>query len=182
MEWWEGVKNAIDFVEVLKYSTLIGLFFLALFGFLKFFLRKELRLYKNLQRTIFFIAPSDGSGVIHGKEMNMEIERLKDSKFFNVSDRVSDYRNFNPQDGHGLVVLGYDKNMVGLDDILTKVKNLQIPLIVYTYGENALALNPADKEKFDSYPWALFANFKLTLMNSIFTTLATYSYGKRECK
>lgn len=155
---------------------------IAVFGFLRHFFRKELRLYRNLKRPIVVITPSDQQGKIRGKEMDLEIEKLRENKFFNVPDSSTDYKNFNPLNDYCLVVMGYDKNMVGLDEILSKIKNLQIPLIVYTYGENVTALNPNDKTKLDSYPWTLFANFRLTLINSIFNTLATYPYGKRKNK
>lgn len=178
----DNFTTALDFYDLLE--VLVGLFmFLGLlFSFFRHFFRKEWRLYKNLQRPIMIITPSNSGGLIAGKGMELEIEKLKENKFFNISKKFSDYRNFDPQDNYCLVVLGYDKGMIGLDEILGKIKDLQIPLIVYTYGENTTALNSVDKEKFDSYPWTLFANFRLTLINSIFNTLATYPYGKRKNK
>lgn len=169
-----------DLYDFLKF-TFWGVVLLGVaLSFLRHFIRKEWRLYKNLQREIMIITPSNAAGSISGKGMELEIEKLEESNLFNISKKVPDYRNFNPQDNHCLVILGYDKTMDGIDEILTKIKNLQIPLIVYTYGENVTALNPVDKIKIDNYPWALFANFKLTLLNSVFNTLATYPYGKRK--
>lgn len=178
----EKISNATTIIEIGKYVIGGLILILAVWKFLWHFIQKELRLYRNLKRPIIVIAPSDNQGKIRGKEMEMEIEKLRDNKLFNVYEGTTDYRNFDPQNDYCLVVLGYDKNMIGLDEILSKVKNLQIPLIVYTYGENVMALNPDDKSKLDSYPWTLFANFRLTLINSIFNTLATYPYGKRSNK
>jgi hypothetical protein len=180
MQNFKNLSLVFDIRDLIYAVIGLIIFLVALFSFLKHFLRKEIRLYKNLRRPIVIITPSDEQGKIRGTEMEMEIEKLRENKLFNVSDETTDYKNFNPQNDYCLVVLGYDKKMVGLDEILSKVKNLQIPLIVYTYGENVTALNPEDKTKFDSYPWVLFANFRLTLINSVFNTLATYPYGKRK--
>lgn len=178
----EKIGNASTIIEIGKYIIGGLLISLAIWKFVWHFLQKELRLYRNLKRPIIVITPSDKQGKIRGKEMEIEIEKLKENKLFNVFNGSTDYKNFNPKNDYCLVVLGYDKNMIGLDEILTKINNLQIPLIVYTYGENVTALNPEDKVKFDNYPWTLFANFKLTLINSIFNTLATYPYGKGKNK
>lgn len=183
MESLNNFTLALDIYDLLKFTFIIILFLGVLYSFLRHFIRKEWRLYKNLQRPIMIITPSDNKGSIKGKGMELEIEKLRENKLFNISEKMTDYRNFNPQDDYCLVILGYDKSMIGLDEILTKIKNLQIPLIVYTYGENNItALSADDKVKLDTYPWMLFANFSLTLMNSVFNTLATYPYGKRKNK
>ncbi|MFZ2188349.1 MAG: hypothetical protein WAV73_02175 [Candidatus Moraniibacteriota bacterium] len=178
----DKISFASLLIEIIKFAIFAVVALVAGWQFSVHFFRKEHRLYKNLKRPIVIITPSDNTGEIRGKEMKMEIEKLKENNLFNVSEQMTDYKNFNPQNDHCLVILGYDKNMIGLDDVLNKIKMLQIPLIVYTYGENTNALDLDDKAKLDSYPWMIIANFKLTLINSIFNTLATYPYGKRKNK
>lgn len=147
--------------------------------FLRWFLKKERRLYRNLKRPIMMITPTDMSnGQIPGKEMRLERNLLRRNGFLKLDSSVTDYRSFDPRDNHCLVILGYDPKMAGLDEILQKVKQLQIPLIIYTFGENN-AISNGHKEKFDTYPLTLYANFQLTLMNHIFSTLAVYPYDKK---
>lgn len=126
------------------------------------------------------ITPTDERNAqIPGKEMRIERDMLARNGFLRMHNGLSDYRSFNPNNRHCVLVLGYDQKMSGLDDVLTKVKNLQIPLIVYTYGENN-ALSAEHRQKFESYPLTIFANFQLTLMNHIFSTLAVYPYDDKK--
>ncbi|MCK6560469.1 hypothetical protein HUU39_17915 [candidate division KSB1 bacterium] len=150
------------------------------FLFMKWFLRKELRLYRNLKRPVMIITPSNSQGVkIESTEMELETRMLVKNGFFRIDNESTDFRSFNPRSNHCLVVLGYHPDMHGLDEVLTKVKMLQIPLIVFTYGKNINAIAQRDKTKLDSYPLTLYANFQLTLLNHIFTTLATYPYEQK---
>lgn len=147
--------------------------------FMRWFWRKQFRLYRNLKRPIMIITPTDERNAqIAGKEMNIERNTLTQNRFLKIDDTVTDYRSFNPNNKHCIVVLGYDPEMAGLDDVLNKVKALQIPLIVYTFGENN-AIGDEHKPKFATYPLTLYANFQLTLMNHIFSTLAVYPYDKK---
>lgn len=149
--------------------------------FLRRFLKKERRLYRNLKRPIMIITPTDESnGQIRGKEMLIERDLLTRNGFLKLDGAVSDYRSFNPLNNHCLVVLGYDSNMVGLGEVLQKVKQLQIPLIVYTYNTNVGVISDGHKQLFDSYPLTIYANFQLTLINHIFATLAVYPYDDKK--
>ncbi len=126
------------------------------------------------------ITPTDKSNCqIRGKEIRIERDLLVRNEFLKLDSAVTDYRSFNPQNNHCLVVLGYDSKMGGLDEVLQKVKHSQIPLIVYTYGENIGVISDDHKELFDTYPLTIYANFQLTLLNHIFTTLAVYRYDKK---
>ncbi len=104
----------------------------------------------------------------------MEIQLLRNNGFLNVSSQPSDYRSFNPVGKHCIVVLGYKEGMAGLDDVIARIKTNHVPLVVYTYGDNDIAT--ADKSKFVDYPYTLYANFPLSLLNHIFSTVASYPY------
>jgi len=146
----------------------------------RWFWRTQRRLYRNLKRPVLIITPTDSQGgKIHGTEMEVEKKFLSDNGFLNIDDGPTDYRSFNPNHNHCVVVLGYHPNMQGLDEVLMKVKNSQVPLIVYTFGKNINVISETDKNKLDTYPLTLYANFQLTLANHIFTTLATYPYDQK---
>ena len=109
--------------------------------------------------------------------MRNEIKLLKDNGFLNINDEAGDFRSFDPSGRHCVVVLGYKQGMDGLDDVLNRMKSNHIPLIVYTYGNNTVA--GPDKSLLDGYPYALYANFPLTLLNHIFATVASYPYASK---
>lgn len=126
------------------------------------------------------ITPTDKHNAqVLGKEMKVERNMLARNGFLKLDDRVTDYRSFDPQNNHCIVVLGYDPNMIGFDEVLNKVKHLQIPLIVYTFNKNVGVISSEHKQKLNSYPLTLYANFQLTLMNHIFATLGVYPYDKK---
>ena len=116
-------------------------------GFMHWFWRKQWRFHKNLRRPIMMITPTGPKGEkIPATEMELERKMLRDNGFLNIDDQVTDYRSFSPTSNHCLVVLGYHKDMQGLDDVLTKVKNLDVPIIIYTYGENSDAIAENHKD------------------------------------
>lgn len=150
------------------------------FAFMRWFWRKQWRLHKNLKRPIMMITPTGmGDEKIPGTEMELERKLLKDNGFLNIEDGVTDYRSFSPPSNHCLVVIGYHPDMQGLDDVIMKINNLQIPVIIYTYGKNIDAISENHKNLLKTYPYILYANFQLTLMNHIFCTLASYPYDKK---
>lgn len=168
--------NIFDYKDIAEIALKVIGAIVILYAFVAYFLRKEIRLFLNLRRPIFFIIPKKGGSKVPAKEMEMEIDAIKKNGFFKVSTEVNDYQAFSPQKKYGLVVLGYDREMDGFDEIMSKVKQIQCPLIVYTYGKNTGEIMPEHLAVLNGYPWALISNFKLTLVNSVFTTLATFSY------
>lgn len=176
-------------IQILSNLSLVNWIILSAFYFLtviistslfsRCFLRRQWRFYKNLKRSVFIITPTDAIGSkIARTEMDLERKMLKQNGFLKIDDDVTDYRTFNPNNNHCIVVVGYHQNMKGLDEILIKVKYLQIPLIIYTYGENISVISESDKDKMGTYPLTIYANFQLTLLNQIFATLATFPYQK----
>ena len=108
--------------------------------------------------------------------MKAEIQLLHANGFLNVSKRSGDYRTFNPIGQHSIVVIGYKPGIDGLADLLNRIKTNHVPLVVYTYGNNAVS--GTDKVLLEQYPYTLYANFPLTLLNHIFATVASYPYER----
>lgn len=147
--------------------------------FAKWVLCKQWKLYKNLKRPVIILTPiSEDRAPIVGGEMKNEISLLKSSGLLNISSADTNYQAFDPTGRHCVVVLGYMPGMAGLEDMMTRMKNNHVPLVVYTYGKNT-AVQGRDKELFDQYPYVLYANFPLTLLNHIFSTVASYPYDRK---
>jgi len=112
---------------------------------------------------------------VPGSDLSSEYQLIKDNGVLNVH-APSDTSTFNPARNHCIVVVGYRPGMLGLDDLLARIKSNHVPLIIYTYGNTAVV--PTDKTKLDSYPYILMANFKLTLLNHIFSTVSSFPYAR----
>lgn len=148
-----------------------------IFGFIRWLLRKELRLYKGLRRPIIILRPINSRGEkIPGTEMDSEIELLKGNELLNIDSTIPSYRDFDPSLSNGIVVIGYHSDMTGLGDLLQVLRNMRAPLVVYTFGENVNAIKKEDKEQLATYPFTTYANFQLTLINQIFATAASFPF------
>lgn len=153
-----------------------GSHLLAYLAYTRWVLRRSWRLHQHLKRPIVLLQPINAAGdLMPGGDLSQVLRLLKKDGFLNVQDGVRDYRSFEPGEGHCLVVLGYQPGMAGIEDLLARIKTKHVPLLVYTYGSNAVS--GPDKVALDSYPYTLYANFPLTLLNSIFSTVASYPYG-----
>jgi uncharacterized SAM-binding protein YcdF (DUF218 family) len=149
------------------------------YGFVCWFFRRQWQLYRNLKRPIVLLTPIDSQGRrIDGTEMNEELRLLRSNQFLNVTPETTDYRSYDPSGTHSIVVLGYHQNMHGLKDLLGRIKTHHVPLLVYTYGKNIGVIKDEHKHLLDEYPYTLIANFKMTLMNHIFATVASFPYSK----
>ncbi|SYZ71959.1 hypothetical protein TRIP_C20074 [Candidatus Zixiibacteriota bacterium] len=174
--------SALSTLSLLQWTILaiiwLGTNVLIYGAFAKWIFRRQWRLYRNLKRPVIVLIPTMNSGqMIPGGEMKSEIQLLKTNKLLNIAEEPQEYRTFNPSEKHCVVVIGYKPGMEGLPDILSRVKSNHVPLIVYTYGNNAVG--GSDKKLLDEYPYTLLANFPLTLLNQIFSTVASYPYDRK---
>jgi len=152
----------------------------AMLAFARWLFRRQWAFYKNLKRSVLVLSPVDEEFTkMPDKELTIEITLLKKNGFLYIKDDITDYRSFDTSNHHGLVVIGYHEKMAGLDDLLVRIKsNSHIPLIVYTYGRNKDVISEAHQELFKSYPYTLYANFPITLLNQVFTTVASFPYKR----
>lgn len=182
MAMFQSIYKAFSDISLLQWALVTILWIIATVGvsysFVHWFFRRQWRFFKNLRRPIVILEPRQSSGdLVPGGSMASEIEIIKENGFLNVDRQPTDSRRFNPAGKHCIVVLGYKPGMIGLDDILIRIKSNHVPLIVYSYGSNSITGD--DKAKFDTYQLTLYANFPLTLLNHIFATVASYPYDPK---
>ncbi len=147
----------------------------AYFVFIRWVMRRSWKLHQNLKRPIVLLRPTNPAGdTIPGGDLSSELGLLRRNGFLNVAEGIADFRTFNPSDDHCIVVLGYKSGMAGLQDILSRLKSHHVPLIVYTYGNNAVV--GSEKDLLATYPYMVYANFPLTLLGQVFSTVASYPY------
>ena len=171
MEFLSSLSLAHWLISIVLPAFVVGC------GFVLWFNRRFWHLYRNLKRPIRVLTTinSDHEKIL-GTEMENEIKLLNSNGFLNVVNK-GNYESFNPDDEHCIVVIGYHKSMAGLNELMSMIRNKCIPLIVYTFKQNVNCISPEHKKLFDSYANLLYANFPLTLMNHIFSTVACYPYN-----
>jgi len=178
MTLWEiaGTISLLQWIYI-SGAWLLGII-VATAAVLKFVFKRERYLHRNLQRPIVVLDPLDGDGKQLGNTDLDDIRKMiGDNEFLTLDERTKNAKTFLPRDNHYLVVIGYDPEMVGLADIVNRVKTLDIPLIVYTYGNNSIR-EEENKKLLSSYPWTNYANYKISLLNTIFSTLGSWPYFK----
>lgn len=175
----EQLINALSALSLIQWIIVSAVWLmtnaLLLIAFVWWFFRRQWKFYKNLKRPVLIFPPIGENNIpIAGGEMKNELKLLKDNGFLNVKDESGNFKSFNPVGKHCVVVIGYKPGMLGLADILRRIQSNHVPLIVYTYGSNAI--NGNDKKLIDEYPYSLLANFPLTLLNHIFATVSSFPY------
>ncbi len=153
--------STLDGIVHLLVGAAIGLGLLVLF--LGFFLRKEIRLFRNRRRPIKIFCAE-------GVDVGAEVSMLRKSKLFNIENPTTDYRQCSEIDNHSLVIIAYTPKMNGFSDIIAAVRAAKTPVIVYT----KVQLDEDDKKLLGDYPWHSVCNFPLKLMNDTFTILSTF--------
>ena len=138
------------------------------------------RLAKNLGRKIFVYCPpnvrrSDGEV----KDMRREVEYYKNSKYFKVGEIVTDFNSIEEKSIQeaGIVVVGYDTEMIHFENMVEMVKRHNKPLVIYTF-ELGIQLTTEHKRIFNNYKWIALSSMPLRLVSDIFAIMASFNYEK----
>lgn len=150
-----GISLAAGFVGVLSY--------------IKLFYKREKIINNNLKRPIKIFFPANNVT----KNMEMEYNLLLKSGLFNVEKPTSDSRDTIRISNHSLVILGLDKGMKSFDSIFDSAVAQKIPVLIYTFGDNA-TLKTRHRKKLNSYPYYSICNTPLRLTSDVFTMLSTF--------
>lgn len=131
------------------------------------------RLAKNLDRKILIFSPN------RDLTMEKELEVLARPGYFSVPKIVHDYQALNESDIReaGIVILVYAKGMDNFEKFIDIISRHEKPLIVYTL-ELGTMLDESHRRKLMSYKWHVVSSTPLRLVSDIYTTLATYQYGR----
>jgi len=143
----------------------VALFFsvILIYAFLVFFLRKEIRLFRNLRRPIMIIFDAT-------RDISSEVSLLRKTRFFKIEEPTMDVRQADEIGNHSLIIVGYVPKMAGFADIVSAARNAKVPLIVYTH-EN---MDEEDRRILMSYSWHSMCNVPLRLINDTFAILSTF--------
>ncbi|MDP3029802.1 MAG: hypothetical protein Q8O04_09970 [Deltaproteobacteria bacterium] len=167
-------NNITDFLNIYTLITFLITFVaasVACFGFLYFFFRKEIRLFKNRKRPIMIFKSA-------GEDMELETKLLRDSKLFNIPEEPTDKpQNIDRINEHSLIIIGYSSEMSAsdFDQIYSGAKNAGIPVIIYS--KNRIPENVFKKLR--DYSWYSICQVPLRLLNDVFTILSTFPHSKK---
>lgn len=134
----------------------------------RFFRKKEARLFKNIQRPIGIIGTSDMS-------LQHEATLLKRVGFFNVETPSSDVRAIDVLDDKRLVIIGYTPKSKEFKEVFMAAKQRSIPVIVYS-GPGRI--EPDDMAMLQGYSHHSMCNTPLRLVSDVFALMSTYPEDK----
>ena len=145
------------------------------------FCSKKFKLYsilqKNLSKDISIVLPSNAD------EYKMENERnsLDNKIFTNFSHPKTSYSNFKASKDIWLVIIGYKKDCVDIDEFKELLQQIwkNTPIIFYTYWDNtAFNFSNLEVDEFakylSTYDNYLVDNFPLKLIWDVFSLMSIY--------
>ena len=121
-----NLDSISDILGIIQFLWPILASSLVLFGWLKFFRKKETRLFKNISRPVAVVSTEEQS-------MRDEVDLLNRTGLFKVDHFGTNQRNFslisdiNPR----LIVIGYSPNSSTYEQALTYARSKSIPVVVY---------------------------------------------------
>lgn len=138
----------------------------------KFWLKQQLRLWKNLNRPIAFIK---NNALLE----NDEVKLIRESWLFREMNEIELARNFIRDKEYGLIIYVFNEwNNENVDTIVSIAKSKNIPIILYANGITLTADQKFEVNSILSYSKFHFTQYTLNLLSAVFTTLSTYNHGK----
>ncbi len=162
--FWQNLTTAMDIYSLIAFASYFILGALVCLAFLKFFFRKEIRLFNNRSRPIMIFKSAS-------QDMEIETKLLRDSRLFNIPEDPTDkHQNIDRIKDHSLIIIGYSEDMTNFDDIFNGAKNAGIPVIVYSKNK----IPDGVFNKLRDYSWYSTCQVPLRLINDVFTILSTF--------
>lgn len=154
-----------NLITVLAFVWPIIVWLIGAFIYVKFFRKREKRLFANMKRPVAII-PSGNSDMAH------EAMLVKKTNFFEVDLQAADPRAADLIDSkYRLVVLAYGKNEKSFWQLFDALKSKQIPMIIYCKpGE----ISKDEINRIQAYSLHTISNTPLRLIADIFAIMSTY--------
>jgi hypothetical protein len=140
----------------------------------RFIVRKEVRLFQNLQRTVYLIKM--------GKEPNLqrEHELIRQAGIFTLHHAVLDYAGdkgiLETIKGKCVMVLGYSEALDSYRPIIERATRSHIPIIVIAQPNE---ISPDHMAAFREYPYFEMCNTSARLLTTIFNLSAVTPYEEK---
>lgn len=169
----EFIKGFFDTQSAI--SFLIGLIPAGFFVYklVSFLVRKEIRLFKNLQRTIYLMNTTSSPSL--QREKNLLIQ----NGLYNVNDQIfnlSDLGLLETTDKFSIFVIAYSKEFSHYDQIIDRAKRDLIPVIFLAGPRDIIDEHMAI---FKKYPYFEMCNTSARLLTTIFNLSAVTPNDKR---
>lgn len=170
MEFINGFLNVHSLVSFVL-GLLPGGFFA--YRLVRFLVRKEVRLFKNLQRKVYFLRVADQP------TMQREIEMATRSGLFTLHPSIVDVHRdggvLEMIDPAAVIVVGYSPTYCQYEAIVERARRHSIPLIVFAESSQITVHMPL----FRGYPYFEMCNTSTRLLSTIFNICAVTPYAKK---
>ncbi|MCE7936292.1 hypothetical protein DYH10_00655 [Candidatus Saccharibacteria bacterium CPR2] len=157
--------TSADLITLLVFVWPVIVWLVGFFVYLKFFRKKEKRLFKNIKRPVA-IVPSASTDMAH------ETLLIRNTGFFDVDLKAADSRSADLIDNeYRLIVLAYEPTGDSFGKLFDTLKSKQIPLIIYS---SPGVITKADIKRIQGYSLHTISNTPLRLISDIFAIMSTY--------
>lgn len=156
-------------------SFLIGFIVNSLFVYklVSFFIHKEIRLFKNLKRTIYLMTTSNQG------QLQREKSLLQKNGLYHVYDEIislSDLGTLDTVEKFSIFVISYSKEFTHYQEIIDRAKRDVIPVIFLTSPKD---ITDEQMAIFKEYPYFDMCNTSARLLTTIFNLSAVTPDEKR---
>ncbi len=162
------LKNIAEYLDMFHVWIELIIGSILVFSFLKWYFRKEFKIYKNLKRSIYIF--TFGSDNFNDTELLIKKSCLFHCpSFINNSNEISIDRVLQEFDNFSLFILGYDESIsIGIyQKIISSAQERKIPVIVFTKDNRRIT--PEHKAIFDRYNFFEMCNTNLRLLSLLYT-------------
>ena len=173
LNFWNNLTTAFDIYTLLIFLIYFISGAITTFLFLRLFFRKEIRLFKNLQREVYLLKTG---------QANLETERemINSNGLFSVNEKILDLSNETNQlqtlKDFAVFVVGYSSACTNYQTIVNHAKAQNIPLIVLA---KPAEITPEHLNIFQQYIYFEMCNSPARLLTIIFNLSLISPYDKK---
>ena len=160
---YDLLSNGVGFWS-LVYPVVI--YAICFFIWLKFFHKKEKRIFNNLKRKVYFLK-IDGSTCNLEKEQNL----INKNGLFRAEKSVRQYSKgfIETVNEKAVIVFAYSAVFPDYQDLIDSLKNKEIPAIILAKPREII---PEHESIFSDYPYLQVCNYTSRLLTSLFDICA----------
>ncbi len=165
---------AFDAYALIVFLIHFALGVITCMAFLRLFFRKEIRIFKNLKRTIYLLRTG-------GPTLENELELLKGNGLYTVNDRVFDLNSssnlLQTLNTFAVLVIGYSTKFNGYQSIVDHAKARDIPIVVL--AGTSTEITPEHQAIFRQYNYFDMCNTPSRLLTTIFNLSIVTPHDKK---
>ncbi len=171
---WENITTALDIYALFTFLFYFSIGTITCFVFLRFFFKKEIRMFRNLKRKVYLLKTNQDA-------LETEMEMLNKNGLFSKVERVYDISAGLDQlqtfEDFAIYVAEYSGSYEFYPDLVATAKVKKIPLIILAKPENRISSE--HMSKFQQHIYFEMCNSSARLLTLLLNLALVSPYDKR---